>query len=104
MNNWLTENEVNWIPLSAMVILDDLVRENRPIIFDNVEGEGIVEDGKNVFWMVRVNQTPLGWGLGGSLVPLYRTQYQPQYMIVKDQITRYLRWLKSEVYPRYQVR
>lgn len=96
MSTWLSEGEINRVPMKALSILDDLVRENRPIVFRNSEGNG---SGK--LWIIRVENVPIS--MAGPEAELYTDDFEVNFMVVKDQIIRYVRWLKNEVYPRYHV-
>lgn len=91
MNTWLSEDEENVIPLSARHILDEMVRMNLVINFDNSEPNA------NNQWIMRVI-APVSM-LGR--VELLVTDSRQLYEQVADQILRYLRYLKTDVYPYY---
>lgn len=94
--DWLHEDEVNRIPMQALSLLDDMIRENRPIVFRNSEGNG-----SGALFIIRIGNVPIS--MAGNEAELYTNDFEANFMVVKDQIIRYVRWLKTEIYPRYHV-
>lgn len=102
MNNWLKDDEINRIPLQAMLILDDLIREGLPVVLFSSEGHK--ESDKQGFWTIKVDEVPAKFGFHNNQVTLYSDEIEPNYRYVADQIVRYIRHLKTDVYPCYRLR